>query len=81
MQDAQRQISDAEAAEEAERRKNKGAGSGEGEGPAAGGVGNGGRSWLFSPLERVVDSARRFWNQFNNLHSWSDVVVHMPGYM
>lgn len=73
---ARQQISDAEHIKEEEFRKNEGKGE---EGPTTSTTGN--RSWLFDPLERVVDSARRFWNQFNNLHSWSDVIVHMPGYM
>lgn len=81
IEQANKQISDAEAAEEAERNKNKGKGSESESGPVAAGTGSGGRSWLFDPLEKVVDSARRFWNQFNNLHSWSDFVVYMPGYM
>lgn len=81
IEQANKQISDAEAAEEAERNKNKGKGSESESGPVAAGSGSGGRSWLFDPLEKVVDSARRFWNQFNNLHSWSDFVVYMPGYM
>ena len=81
IEQANKQISDAEAAEEAERNKNKGKGSESESGPIAAGAGSGGRSWLFDPLEKVVDSARRFWNQFNNLHSWSDFVVYMPGYM
>lgn len=81
MQQARQQISDAEAQEEERRRKESEGGTGEGEGPVAGGTGKGGRSWLSEPLERVVDSARRFWNQFNNLHSWSDAVLYLPGYM
>lgn len=32
------------------------------------------RAWLYEKLERVVESARQYWYQFNNLHSQSDEI-------
>lgn len=40
-----------------------------------------GIEWVYEKLEEVVDSAREFWWQFNNLHSWSDAVKKIPHYM